>query len=173
VDWLVTLVFFLVSDASFCSLVFSPSIIRAGVFVCFLLVLIRVTKSVFMVPVVEHRDIGLESLPRRLSGSSFSSRDCFGKFIDGVSFTYISGSVLIDDIEALGCDRDRGVTNLFGLSHSFVFVIMSHGWGVNDNLIVERGPEIHTASDEAEKGPVYRLLPGKLRGQGREGARSP
>jgi hypothetical protein len=38
---------------------------------------------------------------------------------------------------------------------------------------VKRGLEIRIASDEEEKGPRMSIIPGNLRGRGREGVRTP
>src|SRR5882762_8250575 len=86
---------------------------------------VLIAKGALTVPVVEHCDIGLESLSRRLSGSILFSRDSLGELVDGIAFVYISRLVLLDDIKTFGCDCDWGLFKLF-CSFVFVFVFMSH-----------------------------------------------
>ena len=66
--------------------------------------LICITESSLLVPVIEHCDIGLESLCRRLSWLILSSMDHFGELVYGVSFADVACPILINDVEVPYCD---------------------------------------------------------------------
>jgi hypothetical protein len=127
-DWFIALIVISVSIVSFRSSV--P--LSVGVCVRLLLLglfslLVCVTKGTFPIPIVEHREVGSESLSWRLCGFILSNRDGLCKLIDCVPFVYISGSILFDNVEAFGRDCDRCDSDLFGLIPCFIF--MSHRWG--------------------------------------------
>ena len=63
-----------------------------------------VTKGSLSVAVVEHGDVGFESLSNRLRGSILSSRDGLGEFVDCAAFASLSASISIDDVKAGSLD---------------------------------------------------------------------
>ena len=108
----------------FCPFVRSQVDIQARSFLASFSLLVHVSESAFLVPVLKCQDIGLESLSNRFCGSNLSNRDGFCELVYCVSFTDGASVISLDDIKAFGSDCCGCATGLFGLFHCLVF--MSH-----------------------------------------------